>query len=97
MRNVGNRNKNNILDFKIRNVIWISNVAEFIVGLINYSLVKVKVHTSVQACFRAVVRFSNLGVLINSNRMPHGLRSTDAQRENSLHCTAETSLPLPNF
>ena len=24
-------------------------------------------------------------------------RTTDAQRGNSLHCTAENSLPLPNF
>ena len=24
-------------------------------------------------------------------------RTTDAQRENSLYCTAENSLPLPNF
>ena len=29
----------------------------------------------------------------------HGFhsRTTDTQRENSLHCTAENSLPLPNF
>ena len=27
----------------------------------------------------------------------HRPRTTDAQRGNSLHCTAETSLPLPNF
>ena len=26
-----------------------------------------------------------------------GTRTTDAQRENSLHCTAENSLPLPNL
>ena len=25
-----------------------------------------------------------------------GTRTTDTQRENSLHCTAENSLPLPN-
>ena len=24
-------------------------------------------------------------------------RTTDAQRENSLHCTAENSIPIPNF
>ena len=28
---------------------------------------------------------------------PMKARTTDAQRENSLHCTAENSLPLPNF
>ena len=26
-----------------------------------------------------------------------GARTTDAQRGNGLHCTAENSLPLPNF
>ena len=26
-----------------------------------------------------------------------GARTTDAQRGNSLHCTAENSIPIPNF
>ena len=36
-----------------------------------------------------------LGVTFNFDKQD--ARTTDAQRGNSLHCTAENSLPLPNF
>ena len=49
--------------------------------------------------------FSNSGInkvaLVKNALLPMSLyslpRTTDAQRGNSLHCTAKNSLPLPNF
>ena len=34
---------------------------------------------------------------LKKSRAPMRTRTTDAQRGNSLHCTAENSIPIPNF